>query len=139
MPWKNNRELLKAVDKLPHGPDWTVQAIKINGANGEEVVEMWMRNSLSILRQILGNKRLGQFIEYKVIKKWTSPDRTERIRDEFTSADFMWEVQVRTSIEVMINKPESHRVVGQDHGRAWDRHIDHHIVGRDQADELQRQ
>ena len=129
MPWKNNRELLKAVDKLPHGPDWRVQAIKIKGAKGEEVVEMWMRNSLEDLRQILKNKQIGKFIEYKVTKRWTSPDRKQRIRGELTTADWMWEVQVRISVGAMIKWTESHRVVGQDSGRARDRHIDNHIVG----------
>lgn len=95
LPYQNNRELLKAVDKLPHGADWSVQAIEIKGPNGTEIVEMWMRDALEILKKILGRKQLGQFINYKVTKKWTSADRKERIRDEINTADWMWEVQVR--------------------------------------------
>ncbi|KAG8712660.1 hypothetical protein FRC08_014238 [Ceratobasidium sp. 394] len=70
-----------------------VQAVKIEGDLGEEIVKLWMRNALEIVKQILRNKQLGKFIEYKVYKKWTSPARTERIRDEIYTSDWMWEVQ----------------------------------------------
>jgi hypothetical protein len=94
MPWKNNRELVKDIDKLPHGASWSVQALTIHGDRGEEVVEMWMRNALEIVKQLLENKNLGQFMEFKPVRKWTSPERTERIRDETNTADWMWEIQV---------------------------------------------
>ncbi|KAF8595267.1 hypothetical protein BDV93DRAFT_515129 [Ceratobasidium sp. AG-I] len=93
MPWKNNREFLKAVDKLPHGPNWTVQALKIKCNNQEEIFEVWMWNTLDIVKKILGSKQIGRFIEYKPVKKWTTHDRTTRIRDELNSGDWMWEVQ----------------------------------------------
>ncbi|KAG9082494.1 hypothetical protein FRC06_004968 [Ceratobasidium sp. 370] len=32
MPWNNNRELVKDVDKLLHGPNWSVQAMEIEGS-----------------------------------------------------------------------------------------------------------
>lgn len=103
MPWKNNRELLKDVDKLPHGPDWTVQSLTIECGKGDEVVELWIRNCLDGLKQILRDKQLGRFIEYKVTKRWTSRDRTQRIRGELYTADWMWEMQVRICVGAMIN------------------------------------
>ncbi|KAF8597233.1 hypothetical protein BDV93DRAFT_453326, partial [Ceratobasidium sp. AG-I] len=113
MPWKNNREFLKAVDKLPHGPNWTVQALKIKCNNQEEIVEVWMRNALDIVKKILGSKQIGRFIEYKAVKKWTTRDRTTRIRDELNSGDWMWEVQGKiqdehgTVISIIISSDET--------------------------------
>jgi hypothetical protein len=94
MPWKSNRELVKNIDLLPHGAPWRVQALKIKGDRGEEVVEMWMRDALEEVKRLLKNKNLGQFMDFKPVRKWTSPGRTERVRDEINSADWMWEIQV---------------------------------------------
>ncbi|KAG8724983.1 hypothetical protein FRC09_011011 [Ceratobasidium sp. 395] len=98
MPWKNNRALLKNVDQLPRGPDWNVQAIRIPGDRGQEIVELWMRNALDIVKQLLQDKRLGKFMDFKAKKKWTSPARTERVRDEINTADWMWEVQAEIEV-----------------------------------------
>ncbi|KAG8696265.1 hypothetical protein FRC08_007275 [Ceratobasidium sp. 394] len=112
-PWKNNRELLKDVDKLPRGPDWVVQAIHISGDRGEEVVELWMRNALEIVKRLLKDKRLGPFMDFKPRRKWTSPERTERIRDEINTADWMWEIQAEiqspdgTVIPIIISSDET--------------------------------
>ncbi|QRV91967.1 transporter protein Sec61 subunit alpha [Ceratobasidium sp. AG-Ba] len=93
MPWKNNRALIKDVDKLPHGPDWAVSALRINGATGAEVVESWTRSPLDVLKQMVKSKQIGPKIQLKPVKKYVTPDRTERIRDEGWTADRMWDLQ----------------------------------------------
>ncbi|QRV96348.1 plasma membrane ATPase 4 [Ceratobasidium sp. AG-Ba] len=77
-PWSNNRAMVKDIDKLPRGAGWSVQALEITGDRGIEIVELWLRDAWEI---------------FKPIKKWTSPDRTEQIRDNIHTADWMWEVQ----------------------------------------------
>lgn len=94
MPWKNNRALLKDVDKLPHGPNWKVQTIRIAGSAGVEDVESWGRNPVEALKQMVNNRQLGPQMNFKPIKKYTSPNRSVRIRDEGWTADRMWELQV---------------------------------------------
>ncbi|QRW11753.1 C2H2 zinc finger [Ceratobasidium sp. AG-Ba] len=93
MPWKNNRALIKDVDKLPHGPDWAVSALRINGATGAEVVESWSRNPLDVLKQMVKSRQIGPKIQTKPVKKYASRDQTERIRDEGWTADRMWNLQ----------------------------------------------
>ncbi|QRV96337.1 hypothetical protein RhiJN_24355 [Ceratobasidium sp. AG-Ba] len=93
MPWKNNRALIKDVNKLPHGPDWAVSALRINGATGAEVVESWSRSPLDVLKQMVKSKQIGPKIQLKPVKKYASPDRSERIRDEGWTADRMWNLQ----------------------------------------------
>ncbi|KAG8694994.1 hypothetical protein FRC08_008125 [Ceratobasidium sp. 394] len=105
LPWKNNREMVKDVDKLPHGPDWSVQAVSINGSKGTEVVEFWGRNVMDGVKKLVGNKQLGPDISWKLIRKYKSRDRKEQIRDEGCTADFMWRTQDK------INDPKA-TVVG---------------------------
>jgi hypothetical protein len=94
MPWKNNRELTKDVDKLPHGADWSVQAMEVSGDKGVEVVEFWSRNSLQVVKDLIGNKQLGPHMQYKAVRKYTTRTREVRLRDEMNSANFMWDTQV---------------------------------------------
>ncbi|KAG8737493.1 hypothetical protein FRC10_008099 [Ceratobasidium sp. 414] len=89
MPWKNNRELLKDVDKLPHGANWTVQAMEIEGDRGVEVVEYWSRDALQVLKDMVANKQSHRYMHWAPIKKWMSSDRKEQIRDEAFTSDFM--------------------------------------------------
>ncbi|KAG9090752.1 hypothetical protein FS749_000314 [Ceratobasidium sp. UAMH 11750] len=105
LPWKNNREMVKDVDKLPHGPDWSVQAVSINGLKGTEVVEFWGRNVMDGVKKLVSNKQLGPDISWKPIRKYKSRDRKEQIRDEGCTADFMWRTQDK------INDPKA-TVVG---------------------------
>ncbi|KAG8791860.1 hypothetical protein FRC12_007949 [Ceratobasidium sp. 428] len=93
MPWANNRAMVKDIDKLPRGAGWTVQSVGIQGNKGSEFGDLWLRDALEAVKKLLRNKRLGRFMQFKPIKKWTSPDRTERIRDEIYTADWMWEIQ----------------------------------------------
>ncbi|KAG9093603.1 hypothetical protein FS749_014117 [Ceratobasidium sp. UAMH 11750] len=93
MPWKNNRELVKDVDKLPHGPDWSVQAMEVEGSKGTEVVEFWGRNVMDIVKGMAANKQLEPHTAWKPVQKWKTPERKERIRDEGYTADFMWRTQ----------------------------------------------
>ncbi|KAG8679650.1 hypothetical protein FRC08_016837 [Ceratobasidium sp. 394] len=105
LPWSTNREMVKDVDKLPHGPDWSVQAVSIKGSKGTEVVEFWGRNVMDGVKKMVGNKQLGPDISWKPIRKYKSRDRKERIRDEGCTADFMWRTQDK------INDPKA-TVVG---------------------------
>jgi hypothetical protein len=110
MPWKNNRSLLKDVDKLPHGADWSVQAIELAGNRGTEVVEFWSRNSLQVVKDILANKQLGQHMEYQPVRKYTSLTREERIRNEMNSADFMWDTQVPIIHSFVVRNEMTHLI-----------------------------
>ncbi|QRW08167.1 hypothetical protein RhiLY_07166 [Ceratobasidium sp. AG-Ba] len=113
MPWKTDRALIKDIDKLPRGPNWTVQALGIEGDQGLEIVELWMRDALEIVKRLMRNKRLGKFMNFKPVKKWTSPRMDEQIRDEVWTADWMWEIQAeiqdeyRTVIPIIISSDET--------------------------------
>ncbi|KAG9121078.1 hypothetical protein FRC07_003110, partial [Ceratobasidium sp. 392] len=58
MPWDTNRAMMQDVDKLPHGPDWTVQAYEIPGDLGTKTAEAWCRNAFKAVKKLLGDKLL---------------------------------------------------------------------------------
>ncbi|QRV80973.1 plasma membrane ATPase 4 [Ceratobasidium sp. AG-Ba] len=114
MPWTTNLAMMRNVDRLPTGPGWSVQAYCINGVDGEtEIVELWLRNALEVIKKLLNTKRFGRYLQFKPIKKWTSPARTEQIRDEVTTGQWMWNVQGEiqdeygTVIPVIISSDET--------------------------------
>ncbi|QRV79955.1 plasma membrane ATPase 4 [Ceratobasidium sp. AG-Ba] len=113
MPYGSNREMIIDIDKLPHGAGWAVQALAIEGDRGVEIVELWLRDAFEIIKQLLRNKRLGRFMRFKPIKKWTSPAMTDQIRDDIDSADWMWKMQGEikdefgTIIPVIISSDET--------------------------------
>ncbi|QRV73383.1 plasma membrane ATPase 4 [Ceratobasidium sp. AG-Ba] len=98
-PWPNSRAMMKDIDKLPHGAGWSVQALAIEGDRGVEIVKMWLRDALEIIKRLLRNKRLGKFMQWKAIKKWKTPEMTDQIRDEIHTADWMWEIQAEIKDE----------------------------------------
>ena len=58
----NVRALLKRIDALPDGPDWTCTSFRVQGdvvdANGAlktEDVELWHRNPVECIKELLGN------------------------------------------------------------------------------------
>ncbi|QRV77014.1 plasma membrane ATPase 4 [Ceratobasidium sp. AG-Ba] len=93
MPWKNNRDMLRDVDKLPHGPNWRVHNMRVRGPGGVEDTESWGRDPVEVLKQMVKSKQLGPQLQFKPIRKYTTSTREERIRDEGWTADRMWELQ----------------------------------------------
>ncbi|KAJ7749094.1 hypothetical protein DFH07DRAFT_1035450 [Mycena maculata] len=60
--FQNNHTFLKYIDSLPMGPDWFCELFKLVGdeldADGNpkvEIVEMWHRDPLECVRELLGN------------------------------------------------------------------------------------
>lgn len=99
MPWKRNRELLRDIDTLPHGPDWQVETIEIAGDNGtREVVDFWKWDTLEWLKRMLRDKQLGPHMQFVPQRHYTSPDRKKRRRGEMWTSNLMWKLQVSIMI-----------------------------------------
>ncbi|QRV96897.1 hypothetical protein RhiJN_24915 [Ceratobasidium sp. AG-Ba] len=93
MPWKNNCDMLRDVDKLPHGPNWRVHNMCVRGPGGVEDTNSWGRDPVEVLKQMVKSKQIGPHLQFKPIRKYTTSTKEERIRDEGWTADWMWELQ----------------------------------------------
>ncbi|KAG8780254.1 hypothetical protein FRC12_023290, partial [Ceratobasidium sp. 428] len=96
MPWSTSQAMMQDVDKLPHGPNWTVWATEIQGNTGNESGKWWCCNALECLKSVLGDKYLGKYVQFRAYRQYSSPDRTERVRSEMFTVDWMWDTQDKT-------------------------------------------
>ncbi|KAG9090560.1 hypothetical protein FS749_000461 [Ceratobasidium sp. UAMH 11750] len=114
-PWKRNRQLMRDVDKLPHGPGWSVETKELQGDKGTtELVEFWKRDSLEWVKKIVRDKQLGPYLHLKPQRHYTNSRRTKRRRGEMWTGDLMWKFQDMvddpqgTVIPYIISSDETH-------------------------------
>ncbi|KAF7310204.1 hypothetical protein MIND_00394000 [Mycena indigotica] len=99
----NNRSFLQKVDSLPTGPDWTCHVVTITGdrvdENGEkmkEEAELWIRNPVDCIREIIGNPALKNHTAYAPERVYSTNPASEddRVIDESWTADEWYNLQV---------------------------------------------
>ena len=87
---------MKLVDKLPSGPPWHCEMVKLPaGKDGvEPEAELWVRDVNECLAELFGNPTFQANISYKPIKVFKDPEMTERVYGEAWTADWWWNTQV---------------------------------------------
>ena len=69
----------------------------IQGEDGKaltENVELWLRNPLECIRELIGNPVFQAYLKYAPEKLFGKSDSSERIFGEMWTADWWWETQV---------------------------------------------
>ncbi|KAJ6616697.1 hypothetical protein B0H10DRAFT_2389376 [Mycena sp. CBHHK59/15] len=95
----NNCSFLQRIDALLEGSQWFCHTFELKGdeidADGNpktEIVEMWHRDPLECVRELLGNPSfLGQAYEPRRVFK--NSDGTNREYSEMCTADWWWYIQ----------------------------------------------
>lgn len=88
---------MKAIDELPHGPDWTCleHRVEIPGHSFSEQVEIWMRDPVECVRELMGNPNFAGHMRYAPERKRVvGKARNGRLYDEAWSGDWWWRTQV---------------------------------------------
>lgn len=108
---------MHAIDSLPEGlAPWRVIEITCEGdvpdAQGkptQEVLELWMRNPVECVAELIGNPLFKDAMDYEPIKEYDAEeglerdddgmdvdmdDQTDRIFTEMCSANWWWHIQV---------------------------------------------
>ncbi|KEP46015.1 hypothetical protein V565_223910 [Rhizoctonia solani 123E] len=93
LPWKNVRQFNDSIDKMPHGPGWYRRRIKIRGDRGSLIVEVWLRNALHVVRQLIGNPRFRLYMRFAPVRHWTTALRQARVYGEMWTGNWWWEIQ----------------------------------------------
>ncbi|KAF7304429.1 hypothetical protein HMN09_00845100 [Mycena chlorophos] len=100
----NNRAFLKKVDALPTGPDWTCHVLTItgdkldeDGQRMKEEVELWIRDPVECIREIIGNPAFKEHTAYAPERVYSCNPASEddRILDESWTADEWHRLQER--------------------------------------------
>ncbi|KAG8702744.1 hypothetical protein FRC08_003275 [Ceratobasidium sp. 394] len=92
-PWLGCEAMLKDIDKLPHGPDFTIHDIDIFDGERERTQYLVMRDVISVIRELFANPDFRHEFRYRPEKLFTSADKRERMYSEMWSADWWWREQ----------------------------------------------
>ncbi|KAJ7858828.1 hypothetical protein B0H14DRAFT_3085030 [Mycena olivaceomarginata] len=99
----NSRAFLKRIDALPEGPKWTCYPFELEGdeldASGKpkkEVVELWCRDPVECVRELVGNpafRAKQHYAPYRIFKCFEDGKYSNREVNEMWTADWWWEIQ----------------------------------------------
>ncbi|KAF8808461.1 hypothetical protein BYT27DRAFT_7255574 [Phlegmacium glaucopus] len=96
----NVRTLLKQINALPDGPEWTCTPFQIEGdiigPNGElktDDVELWHRNPVECIKELMGNPAFKGKQFYAPKKVYRNKDGTNREYSEMWTGDWWWSMQ----------------------------------------------
>lgn len=105
LSFKNQAQLLSAVDQLPGGPEWKCQSVTVagdqTGLDGEEMkeeLELWFRDPLECIRELLGNPIFQAKMVFAPEKVFEDPHGKEEVRSEMNTGKWWWQIQVRERI-----------------------------------------
>ncbi|KZT41036.1 hypothetical protein SISSUDRAFT_971931, partial [Sistotremastrum suecicum HHB10207 ss-3] len=89
LSYKNVRSLLKRVDGLPKGPEWHAYDIVVEGdklnENGSpeiETVELYSRDILECIQDILGDPELRDSMTWSPQRVWSDEEKKNRFYSE---------------------------------------------------------
>jgi Plavaka transposase len=99
--YSSNYMLLKKIDSLPTKPEWKCETIEVKGnvigVDGKfktEDVELWFRDPIECIQDLISNPAFREHISYVPQKVFTSQSGTTRIYDEAWTGDWWWAMQV---------------------------------------------
>lgn len=63
--------------------------------HSSETLEMWTRDPVECVKELIGNPAFAEDVKYAPIRKWKRLGNTKkRVFDEAWTADWWWETQV---------------------------------------------
>ncbi|KAF8545688.1 hypothetical protein OG21DRAFT_1428831, partial [Imleria badia] len=116
LSYRSNYSFLKRVDKLPTGPGWSCRLVRVHGDlgpvdeddpalenlnvedGGTKDLELWMRDPVDCVRELIGNPAFNRNIAYAPEKVYIDHEGRTRRYDEMWTADWWWESQVGKSL-----------------------------------------
>ena len=92
---------MKAIDDLPRSTEWSLKIVEVVGdivsADGKPLtkeVELWMRNPLDCIRELMANLNFADVVTFEPQKVFDDEAGWERWFDEMWTGGWWWEVQV---------------------------------------------
>ena len=87
---------------LPTGPSWVCELVKVVGdrlaEDGKpmlEEVELWRRDPLEIIQDLISNPMFKDEIVYQPERVYKDEEGKIRVYDEMWTGDWWWDTQVR--------------------------------------------
>lgn len=97
----NKTQLYRSIDTLPDGLKWTCKEITLKGdlidADGRqqsETLEVWFRDPVDCVRELLGNPMFAKVLACAPEKVYRDKEGKVREINEMWTADWWWRIQV---------------------------------------------
>ncbi|KAF8595004.1 hypothetical protein BDV93DRAFT_407138, partial [Ceratobasidium sp. AG-I] len=88
--------LMEDIDKLPHGPAWSVYEINTILPNQDvRVSYLFTRNIVDVALELVANPVFKDFMHYVPERLWTTEDCQSRVYDNPWTGDWWWRIQAR--------------------------------------------
>ncbi|KIK13982.1 hypothetical protein PISMIDRAFT_60662, partial [Pisolithus microcarpus 441] len=107
--YQSNYKFMKTINQLPTSPEWKCELVHTHGddedigndqggdedhtVNGEQM-ELWVRDPVTCIRELIGNPAFHGDIAYTPEKVYTDCQGCTRQYDEMWTGDWWWETQV---------------------------------------------
>ncbi|KAF8883572.1 hypothetical protein BD779DRAFT_1612257 [Infundibulicybe gibba] len=102
LSFRTNYTFLQKVDALPTGPEWECEIITVvgdrigeDGQKMREDLELWYRNPIDCVKELIGNPAFKDYISYTPERVFTSHNGEDRILDEMWTGDWWWDTQCK--------------------------------------------
>ena len=99
--YSSSYKLLKKIDSLATRLEWKCEVIKVTsnmiGADGKpevENIELWCRDPIQSVQELIDNPVFRDHISYVPQKVFTTKSGTMRIYNEVWTGDWWWTMQV---------------------------------------------
>ena len=99
--FENKDKFLRTIDSLPGGTEWKLQRVTLTGdINDEdgkpltEELEMWYRDPVECIRELLGNPMFQNVTKFTPEKLFEDRDGKCQVVNEMWTADWWWKIQI---------------------------------------------
>jgi len=101
MSYQTAKALLKKIERLPRGPEWTCDVFEVkgdqlgeDGKRATQEIELWRRNPVECIRELIGNPLFREKLRYGPQLKFLDAEGKVRVYDEMWTGDWWWNTQV---------------------------------------------
>ncbi|KAG1718287.1 hypothetical protein EDB19DRAFT_1899407 [Suillus lakei] len=100
LSFHNNRSFFQRVDGLQHGPGWSCRKVTVrgnredeNGAPLQEEVELWSRDPVECVEELIGNPFFKEDMAYSPARAYADRAGLHRVIDEMWTVEWWHEKQ----------------------------------------------
>ncbi|CAE6421957.1 unnamed protein product [Rhizoctonia solani] len=95
IPFRTPSDMLKHIDSMEHGPEWTEFTLTVETDEGRETFVIYRRNPLEVIRYLIRQKRFKDHMGFGPERHWTITLDGRRIRvySEMWTGDWWWRLQ----------------------------------------------
>ncbi|KAG8771009.1 hypothetical protein FRC12_003914 [Ceratobasidium sp. 428] len=122
--WKNLKEFEQEVNRLPRGPSWYRETIVVTGDGTTEVLDLWKRDIIELVRYLLTDPRFIPHMRFAPERHYDTEERMNRVYGEMWSAKWWWRMQnmlgdYATIVPIIISTDKTKLTVFSGNQKAW--------------------